>query len=414
MQYCRVYRLQLQDRPSDRPPLTYDFLKTQLLSQDVGGKLKLRTLNIAKRSATSSRFNQDHVDEIRKFAGQLDVAPAFTYHKLLLNGYTTPWELYSLSERIKTILGKAKSQASDFLDFVMKRVSKSHLRALPGPSNRRFLLDEALLESLWAEFSKKTVGQAPTQGMFKVVIYASHLEVRSHNEPEENRILRKYPDSMKDMLLVTFNDGTKQNFDTEGDTEMSQLINERVVASLKGPLDIAGRLYDFLGFSNSSLKEQKQVWFLSRSGTLTAENVLNRTGIWNNASDADDIKLQKSPSKWASRLAQAFTTTKAVANLEAKEWIVIADVKTDLGKYTFTDGVGLITEAFRKEINDERSRISGKNPAVVSVPVRFCLQRACVGANLHTRLPLLFKFVSLVQKEWYAWRRTGFSRLVSR
>ena len=94
----------------------------------------------------------------------------------------------------------------------------------------------------------------------------------------------------------------------------------------------AGRHFDFLGFSHSSLRSQT-CWFMApfrlNYEMLSARTVIQRLG---------DFSLIRSPAKCAARIGQAFTDTHTTISIDPSYVRHLPEVVNE--KYTFSDGVG--------------------------------------------------------------------------
>ena len=115
------------------------------------------------------------------------------------------------------------------------------------------------------------------------------------------------------------------------------LIEQRFSKFLKQGLDIAGRRFCFLGYSTLGLREHT-VWFMAdfehpEEGLVTSDKI----GV-----DLGDFTFKKSirqPSKYAARIAQAFSGTDPSYKITFGQW---EEGAPDLGQdpYEFTDGQG--------------------------------------------------------------------------
>lgn len=106
---------------------------------------------------------------------------------------------------------------------------------------------------------------------------------------------------------------------------------------MKNGLDLGGRHFEFLAYSSSALREHA-VWFVhpfhhTVRGHLDAAKIRSLLG--------DFSGVIKQPSKYAARMAQAFTATDPSVSIKNDQW----DEMEDLGKepYLHTDGVGTIS-----------------------------------------------------------------------
>jgi RNA-dependent RNA polymerase len=149
-------------------------------------------------------------------------------------------------------------------------------------------------------------------------------------------------------------------------------LQQRVGKILREGFEIAGRKFEFLAYSTSSLREHA-VWFVSPFHD-PVEGDVNAATI--RASLGDFSDLLRTPSKWAARIAQAFTATDPSVKIRRDQW----EEQDDLGPHT--DGVGTISPELADMIWAEKCCANGideknRSQAVclpVSVPR---LQRCC-------------------------------------
>ena len=144
-------------------------------------------------------------------------------------------------------------------------------------------------------------------------------------------------------------------------------MEDRIGSHLKRGFVLAGRAFEFLAYSSSALREHA-VWFINpfshpERGLVTAESIRRSLG--------DFSSVIKCPSKYAARLAQAFTATDPSVDIRRDQW----EVMDDLGHepYLFTDGVGTISTELGNMIwdalcaaRDEIYRYNNIQPSAVS------------------------------------------------
>ena len=115
-------------------------------------------------------------------------------------------------------------------------------------------------------------------------------------EPEiKNRILRKYSDYTDYFLQVSFYDENEEPIRYERYTSNDGIFHGRFKKILEGVINIAGRGYEFLGFSHSSLRSQTCYFmapFTMGHEFLHARAVIARLG---------DFSQIRSPAKCAAR-----------------------------------------------------------------------------------------------------------------
>ncbi|KAK1578735.1 hypothetical protein Q3G72_032736 [Acer saccharum] len=159
-----------------------------------------------------------------------------------------------------------------------------------------------------------------------------------------NRVLRSYPDDIDNFLRVSFVDEDGQKLyattlsprtSSSTDEERRTGIYRRILSILRNGIDIGGKKFETLAFSNSQLKENSLWMFASRPG-LTAADIREGMG------DFSDIK---NVARYAARLGQSFGSSREALHVHGSEVEEIPDVKTERGgiKYTFSDGIGKIS-----------------------------------------------------------------------
>ncbi|TXC03462.1 hypothetical protein FocTR4_00001936 [Fusarium oxysporum f. sp. cubense] len=182
--------------------------------------------------------------------------------------------------------------------------------------------------------------------IFKAMVTPTRVLLSGPEPDSKNRVLRKYHENNDYFLRVLFceEDGQDLNFHPKVD-------NEPIFARFRHVMDegitIAGRKFDFLGFSHSSLRSHS-AWF---SAPFTDSNFERQTpaAILQALGDFSEIRV---PAKCAARIGQAFSETPyAISIFETGICHrFIPDVKSDDGTRVFSDGVGTISREALEEI----------------------------------------------------------------
>ncbi|EOA81344.1 uncharacterized protein SETTUDRAFT_99344 [Exserohilum turcica Et28A] len=144
-----------------------------------------------------------------------------------------------------------------------------------------------------------------------------------------NRIIRKHEADSDRFIRVRFSDEKNEGQLRTLPNGKADAMFDRVLRAMKKGIVVAGRKYEFLAFGNSQFREHGAYFYAPTS-----------------SKSADDIRLSlgqfdhiKTVSKFAARLGQCFSTTRAMGvtvNLER-----IPDVERN--GYVFTDGVGKLS-----------------------------------------------------------------------
>lgn len=115
------------------------------------------------------------------------------------------------------------------------------------------------------------------------------------------------------------------------------MLERRVGGILKKGFELGGRYFEFLAYSSSALREHA-VWFVhpfkhAQRGYVNGERIRQSLG--------DFSGVIKQPSKYAARMAQAFTATDPSVEIRRDQWEDIDDM--GLEPYLHTDGVGTVS-----------------------------------------------------------------------
>lgn len=178
--------------------------------------------------------------------------------------------------------------------------------------------------------------------IFKATVTPTRITLHGPDIEPKNRILRKFANHTDFFMRVTFcdEDGGNLFFNP-------QVSNDRIFDRYRDVLNkgipVAGRVYQFLGFSHSSLRSHS-AWFsatfVDGEGKLQfPAKIIKSLGYFNS------IQI---PAKCAARIGQAFSDTPSFISLLENNIKTrnIPDVVSHDGtvKRVFSDGVGTISQ----------------------------------------------------------------------
>lgn len=167
-----------------------------------------------------------------------------------------------------------------------------------------------------------------------------------------NRVVRRYWQHKENFIRVHFTDesGLAYRFDPEINVE--SLVDRRVKRFLDDGVNVAGKHFEFLGYSQSALKSHT-VWFVapfetSDGQTIDAAAIISGLGNFDN--NPYDPKLINCPARYAARISQAFTTTDASITVAVADMLIVPDMMDSTGTYAFTDGNGTMSLQVARDI----------------------------------------------------------------
>ncbi|KAH9829378.1 RNA dependent RNA polymerase-domain-containing protein [Rhodofomes roseus] len=197
--------------------------------------------------------------------------------------------------------------------------------------------------------------------------------------PEQsNRVIRKYWDNRDNFIRVHFTDDNRLAYRYDSELNLQRLIEERVKHFLVKGVTVAGRHFQFLGYSQSALKSHS-VWFVrpfqaADGRTIDAAAIIAGLGSFND--NPYDPQLIYCPARYAARISQAFSATASSITVAAHEMEIVDDIKDRTDTYSFTDGNGTMSLQVARDIAaDQRSKSRvrrawrGSTPRVIQVRV---------------------------------------------
>ncbi|KAI0649133.1 RdRP-domain-containing protein [Trametes meyenii] len=273
---------------------------------------------------------------------------AFQLDALLRNGLLHTGDLYDLRDDIEALHGADHEFAGDVLrHFSEKLISKQRSVTVVECFKTTLAEDRKTAESLSEGEDTELPLKTGTLKCYHAKVTPTKVLLQGPFETQSNRVVRKYHDYRENFMRVEFREETGMPLRWPKEVSGRLLIEQRFGHVLKKGLTIAGRLFRFLGYSNSGLREHT-AWFMAdfehpHEGLVTPDKIRGDLG--------DFSKVNAIPSKYAARIAQAFSATDPSVRITRNQW---DDDMEDLGTepYWHTDGQGTISPGLRDKIWD--------------------------------------------------------------
>ena len=176
----------------------------------------------------------------------------------------------------------------------------------------------------------------------RVVFTPSGMQLFGPDPENYNRILRKYRRNHDSFVRVVFCDEDHEPIRFSATWSNDVIYYETFKKVLSDGFSIAGRRFNFLGFSHSSLRSQS-CWFMApfvHEGSLLFDRML--------IAGLGDFSQIRCPAKCAARIGQAFSETPVAITLRKKITAIMPDVERN-GR-VFSDGCGTISQALLEKI----------------------------------------------------------------
>eukprot|EP00892_Ulva_mutabilis_P008489 jgi/Ulvmu1/6011/UM026_0137.1 len=185
-----------------------------------------------------------------------------------------------------------------------------------------------------------------------------------------NRIIRRYSKFEDRFLRVAF---ASERLGSISHTDLTDAVCGRISTLLECGLVVGNCPFVFLAFSNSQLR-QHSCWLYCEKGRRAA-----------GAPSADDIRQSvgelaalRTPSKFAARLGQGFSTTYETFRFQPHEICEIPDVAArNAARDLFSDGVGVITSEGMRKVESKlpvrmRRQLAGLLPSAIQIRLGGC------------------------------------------
>ncbi|KAI0325538.1 RdRP-domain-containing protein [Cubamyces sp. BRFM 1775] len=303
-------------------------------------------------------FRPETMEAVREWIENFDLPVAFQLEALLYNGLANTGDLWDLRADIEALYEEDRMFTADVLrHFHEKLASKARgetkhrnegvvacFKSTVEADRAGSLEDEDTDRQ--EDESTELRGNSSAIKCYHVVVTPTRILLEGPFDTQSNRVVRKYCEYRDYFVRLAFREEDRMNFKWP-DKHGRAPIKERFIDVLKNGVRIAGRLYRFLGYSNSGLREHT-AWFMADfahpdEGLVTPDRIRADLG--------DFHKVIHIPSKYAARIAQAFSGTDPSVRITRDQWERMEDLGTH--PYEHTDGQGTISPGLRDKIWDE-------------------------------------------------------------
>ncbi|OAX43639.1 hypothetical protein K503DRAFT_796182, partial [Rhizopogon vinicolor AM-OR11-026] len=228
--------------------------------------------------------NAQPIEELHEFLSQIPYELAFEVEKTVANFVFSPMEILSLKE---TIIALQTEHGSD-APAIFQSFASEHEGNLSSHKSRRRRRSRqqssqdgltSLLGQVTQAFIRerqkplRLLAPSPQSGVYlsyHLILTPTRYILEGPLPDQSNSVLRRYGHH-ECFFRVTFQDESRAKLRRDFDSSITDLLKERYRPILLRGYRIAGRPFEFLGYSMSGLREHS-VWFMSpfedESGTL--------------------------------------------------------------------------------------------------------------------------------------------------
>ena len=318
----------------------------------IGGVLREGVIEATVPSQDKARLcGRLRLERLRKDFSKLPWAVAYQLEALLSNGLLHAGQVEELLPKVRQLCKKHLRNDSAFVGNLLRDYTRDLQTRAMGPAPSLPTNPLKIFDDLLKSFDS-TESETPP-GTFRcghVTFTPTRMLLHGPFPTQSNRIIRQYPAFCSHFLRVDFRDEDRLQYTWDRSTDETLVLRERIGGILKYGFVLCGRKFEFLAYSSSALREHS-VWFISPFDYVMPSGVsvkVTAQFIRDGIGDFAGTDLMRCPSKYAARLAQAFTATDPSVSIRRENWEMVED----LGKkpYLFTDGVGTISEGLAKDV----------------------------------------------------------------
>ena len=368
--------------------------------------MQKRDIVVCRRSA----FSNDNMEQLSDFLKSLEFSLAFQIQKAVMESLLEPLEVISLENDIFKLQDKYGTQAYTFFQYFAETLRGSR-RELRSRHRRRDAMRVAMTAS-YAQQRLPTLSQQLDEAVdaysklqnqlrpfsftspafylsYHIIITPSSQILEGPLPDQSNSVLRRFGNH-DCFLRVTFSDENRSGLRRDAALSISELLESRCGSLLKSGFQLAGRTYEFLGYSMSGLKHHS-VWFVTPfafegrdmdaagiRGSLVRYSAIGSGSHLSDVRQGDFTRIMYEPARLAARWSQAFSGTDPTIVLDPNEIGQIPDRESANGS-VFTDGCGTISNELARiawsTLRSQKGHITGSK----SVPS--CFQIRLGGAK---------------------------------
>ncbi|KAG8762603.1 hypothetical protein FRC12_008944 [Ceratobasidium sp. 428] len=299
---------------------------------------------------TRKAYSQQNIDLVDDWLrnGSLPWEVAFQCEALFRNGDLVPKEIMLLKPQVEMIVHESPNLAHDTLKAFQAALKGTGVRALlfgfEDPAIIT-LFEKCLTQAKQAGRSGHLQNSSLTFVCHHVKVTPTAIYLDGPYAEQSNRVIRRYPGFESHFIRVSFKDEgggwIRLGFGPNTYGSSKDWVNRILKAD---GVHISGRQYKLLSYRSADLREHTCFFgsdFIFEGATVTPESI--------RASLGDFSEVISYPSRYGSRLSQAFSSTDPSIVLSPELIKYIPDIKTADGE-AFSDGCGTISRALADRV----------------------------------------------------------------
>jgi RNA-dependent RNA polymerase len=265
---------------------------------------------VVKDNHKNPTYSPANLERLNEFLRECDFPLAFEIDKAVKAGRITPIEVMEvLQPGIATLGSKYKRHAAQIFEmFVMKipvcglreirrmptvpvskrrrrmnkRSGRDRIKVVPNRTDLQALLCQVMedfLEALESGLQKEFTPSSDIYLSYRLVVTPTTYILEGPVVDQSNSVLRRFHGQSENFLRVTLRDENRCKFRREPDLSIDEILQSRYRPLFVRPVVVAGRNYNFLGYSMSGLREYSFTYvreFVYESHLMNADKIRNQ------------------------------------------------------------------------------------------------------------------------------------------
>lgn len=229
-----------------------------------------------------------------------------------------------------------------FLRRSMEKFTPDMLHRITAKTNDRPFIHFASLISKQIEKNeiiiKETDDMPPGYSMIRRMVLTPTKHVFYPKEPiVQNRIIRQYAEEY--FIRIVFRDEDYEKVSAIAPNSLDSVI-DAMKKFLRAGFRILTRHYEFLGCSNSQLREHG-FWFFCPNDDTNAQMIRHNCG---------DISLERCVASYVSRFGLCFSASRDTVNVGMQDGELVLQNDIRWNDYCFSDGIGKISPCLANKV----------------------------------------------------------------
>ncbi|XP_061186848.1 uncharacterized protein LOC133194972 [Saccostrea echinata] len=197
-------------------------------------------------------------------------------------------------------------------------------------------LDEAIEMAKYTSYENKNNTSSNLTIVRRALLTPTKCVFLPKELVSQNRILRQYDEDY--FIRLVYRDEDYQKLTKVPSVTLHNVLEDMKQIFLKG-FKIHDRKYEFLGCSNSQLREHS-FWFFSSYNGITAESIRQSAG---------DLSKERCVASYVSRFGLCFSASRHTMDVGMNQEV---QYETDIERngYCFTDGIGKISQSLASKV----------------------------------------------------------------